>query len=485
MIEREHWMDVNHDFKEMFDPKAIAVVGASRSSPVQGWTGMLGCIRQFGFPGRIYPINPNADEIDGLKAYPSLVSLPEPVDLVVMTVQAHVVPDALKDCIASGNKNVHIFTAGFKETGEEEGIRLQREIEEIATAGGLRVIGPNCMGLYVPRARLVTWSPASTESGPVAFVTQSGGHAGDFAKYAAGMGIHFSKAISYGNALTLDSTDFLEYLADDPETGIIAMYLEGVKDGRKLLRQVREINRTKPVVILKGGLTDSGSRAVASHTGSLAGGARVWDAFFKQTGAVPVGSLEEIADVVLAFLHLAPFDGRRVAIMGTGGGIGVAAADACSREGLDVPPMSAETMRELRSFVPPAGNSIRNPLDVGNVFFEMGLIERALKVIAADPQVDALIISIHIDWMFDLAQGDYIEKLAQYLATAARGHVQGKPYVVSWRCYRSEPGIEKAKDTLHRVLLDAGVPLYHGFERAARALARFAAYHRFQREVPD
>ena len=473
-------MASDSDLEVMFNPKTIAVVGASRK-PTQGWLGLLGCIRQFGFPGRIYPINPNADEIDGLKAYPNLVSVPEPIDLVIISLPAPAVPAALKDCIASGNKNVHIFTAGFKETGEEEGVKLQQEIEEISQSGGLRVVGPNCMGLYVPKARLVTWTPASVESGPVAFVTQSGGHAGDFANYAGQLGIRFSKAISYGNALTLDSTDFLEYLADDAETSVITMYLEGVKDGSKLLRQVKEINQTKPVIIMKGGLTESGTRAVASHTGSLAGSEHVWSAFFKQSGAVQVNSLEEMADVAMAFLHLGPPQGRRVAIVSTGGGIGVAAADVCSREGLEVPTLTSETMKELRRFVLPAGNSIRNPLDVDVFFGDIGLLERALDVVSDDPLVDMLVVSLHLDWLYQVSQGDHIAKLAACLANSARNHTHGKPYVVSWRCYRTDPGLEQAKIALQQELIRGGVPVYHGLPRAARALVKLAEYHQFHK----
>ena len=468
------------DFEVAFRPKTLAVVGVSRSRPEQGWMGLMGCVQEFGFPGRIYPINPNATEIGGLKAYPDLVSVPEPVDLVLITVPAPAVPEALEDCIASGNKNVHIFTAGFKETGEEEGIRLEKEIEEIARKGGLRVVGPNCMGLYVPAARLVTWVPAPVESGPVAFVTQSGGHAGDYANYAAQFGIRFSKAISYGNALTMDSTDFLEYLAGDAETRIITMYLEGVKDGGKLTRQVKEINRTKPVIILKGGLTESGAGAVASHTGSLAGAEAVWSAFFKQTGAVEVSSLEEMAEVTLAFLHLGPPQDRRVGIIGGGGGIAVSCADICAREGLEVPALNVETRKELRSFIPPAGNSIRNPLDAEVVFGDLGLLERTLDLVSADSLIDMLIIDLHLQWLDDLSPGSHIEKLATYLAGSAKEHSHGKPLVVSWRLWRNDSALESARARLEAELIQAGIPVYRGLSRASRALAKLAGYYQFQ-----
>ncbi len=224
---REEIKVINAALEVMVHARSIAVVGANRPR-AGGFPGMFSNVIAFGFPGRLYPINPKTEEIEGYKAFPDLVSLPEPVDLVIISVPAPRVPEALKDCIASGNKNIHIFTSGFKETGEEEGNRLQVEIEKIAQEGGLRVLGPNCMGFYVPESRMVTWPGASKEKGPVAFIRQSGGNAGDFTSYSASrFGIHFSKVFSYGNALTLDSTDFLEYLSHDDQTRIIGMYLEG------------------------------------------------------------------------------------------------------------------------------------------------------------------------------------------------------------------------------------------------------------------
>lgn len=466
------------DFEVAFHPKTVAVVGVSRTRPDQGWLGLMGCIQGFGFPGRIYPINPNATEIGGLKAYPNLVSLPEPIDLVIISVPVPAVPQALEDCVASGNRNVHIFTAGFKETGEEEGIKLEEEIAEIARRGGLRIVGPNCMGIYCPQSGLSFDESLPKESGPVAFVSQSGGHAGDHANYAAQFGIRFSKVISYGNALNLDSTDFLEYLAGDDETRIITMYLEGVKDGAKLTKLVTEINRAKPVIILKGGLTESGAGAVASHTGSLAGAEAVWSAFFKQTGAVQVNSLEEIAEVTLAFLRLSPTQGHRVGVIGTGGGIGVACADAFAQEGLEVPALTAETRKELRSFVPPAGNSIRNPLDAEVVFTDFGLLERTLDLVSADPLIDMLAIDLHLDWLG--MSDNRVEKLAAYLAGSARAHSRGKPLVVSWRCWSNDPTMEATKSRLEAELVRAEIPVYRGLSRAARALAKLARYYQFQ-----
>jgi len=429
-----------------------------------------------GFTGRIHPINPKATEIAGLKAYPSLASVPDPIDLVIVSVPAPAVPAVLEDCIVAGAKNIHIFTAGFEETGEPEGEELGRRIREIAHRGGLRVVGPNCMGLYVPSANLAYWPEGCTESGPVAFLSQSGRLAQDWAEYAQGYGVRFSKVISYGNALTLDCTDFLEYLATDPETKIIGMYLEGVRDGQKFARQVKEINRQKPVIVWKGGLTEPGSRAVASHTGALGGEGAIWSAFFKQTGAIRADSLEEIADLTMTFLYLKPPGGRRVALMGVGGGISVASADICAWEGFQVPTLTAKTRRELRGFVPPAGNSIRNPLDIAVALLNPTNFERTLELIANDPLIDVLLIGRH--WfMTRYGPPDMHQKLTEVLIRFAKRN--NKPLVVALQTYTDDPEVRSKQTKIRAELLGAGIPVYDSQQRASRALAKFIQYHEF------
>ena len=466
----------------MFHPKNIAIIGVSRTLE-KGWLSLMGCIQEFGYSGRIYPINPKADEINGLKAYPTLKDVPEPVDLVLVSVPAPLVPDALRDCVASGNKNVHIFSAGFKETGDAEGIRLQKEIEEISTKGGLHVIGPNCMGLYLPESRIVTWRSADAKSGPVAFLSQSGGNAQDLTHYSSGLGIHFSKVISYGNALTLDSTDFLEYFSRDEETKIIAMYLEGIKDGPKLLRQISELNRKKPVIIYKGGLTEVGARAVASHTGSLAGGEHIWNALYRQSGAVKVTSLEEMADVFLAFLHLPPAGGNRVGIIGSGGGIGVSATDTCAMAGLQVPILTEKTQQALRDFVPSAGNSIQNPVDAHSAMSDINQLEKALEILSCDPLIDVMIMSISMDWLFNIEKGEYLKKLARYIAAHAKKRTSGKPFVMCSRRFRSDSSVLEVESYFRNILCEGGIPVYDSLSRAAISLSKFADYHRFIQNI--
>lgn len=480
---RKRSTEIRSALDVMTHAQSVAVVGATRPA-VSGFSGMFGCMRNFGYRGRLYPVNPKLDEIDGLKAYPNLTSLPEPVDLVLISIPGPCVADILKECIATGNKNIHIFSSGFKETGEEEGIRLHREIEEIALAGDLRVIGPNCMGLYVPKNRMLTWETASTESGTVALITQSGGNAQDFTNCLSDRyGIHFSKSISYGNALTLDSTDFLDYLAHDEETRIITMYLEGVKDGRLLLDCVKKINRRKPVIIYKSGLTESGARAVFSHTGSLAGGEKIWKAFFRQTGAVGVESLEEMADVTQAFHRLGKVRGRKTCVLGFGGGNGVSVADNCARVSLEIPVLSAPLTRKLRKLIPPAGTMIRNPIDAAMAFIYLPLMGEVMEIVAQSGEIDHFIISVPLDWLFNQTPGDaYLKTIASYLAGEGQEHIHGKPMIVAWRQYQPSDDVRKWIPIFEDILMSAGIPVYEGLPKAVSALAKVVAYYEYQHD---
>ena len=344
------------------------------------------------------------------------------------------------------------------------------------------MIGPNCMGLYVPAAGIGFFDGMPKKSGPVSFISQSGGHCNWYAHHAPNYGIYFSKVISFGNAYILDSTDFLEYLATDSETKVVCMYVEGVKDGGKLLRQVREINRVKPVIFWKAGLTASGSRAVASHTASLAGQEVIWRGFFAQTGAVSVYTLEEMAETTMSFLYVEPPKGKRVAVIGAGGGTSVASADACSREGLDVPPLSQSTQNELKKFLPLAGASLKNPLDTGLAFRDVSLLMREVEVVAADPAIDMLIIMPHLD-MARLIAPDQMDKMIGHLFEFTKGNRLGKPVVIVFHSFANEPWESELRFKLRAELSNKGVAVYNTLAGASRALAKLHEHSRIQNAI--
>jgi acyl-CoA synthetase (NDP forming) len=481
-------MPGKHELEPMFYPKSVAMIGTSPNP--QGWGGTSFLLRllNIGFPGKIYPIHPKATDVLGLKAYPNVQSVPEPADLAIVAISAPGVPQVLEDCIAAGIKNVHIFSSGFGETGEEEGKKLEEQIVQIIRRGNLRVVGPNCMGLYVPASKLAGWGVKPAGKGNLAFLSQSGGHGEILTAYAQSLGVYFSKIISFGNACGLQVADFLDYLCQDPDTRIISMYLEGIRDGNRLTRLIKEINRTKPVIIWKGGLTESGARAVASHTGSLAGQGRIWEAFFEQTGAIRVNSLEEIIDVVLAFLYLKPVRGRQTLLLGGGGGNSVAFADICGRQGLEIPPLSEKTREELNTFIRLAGNSTRNPLDVWMVQREARLYRRVMELAMADPAIHLAIVD-RVAGGLDLfdddepLHGDQTKGLLEvndFLIDFARNNPYEKPLVVAMDLYGNDLNCAQTGAQLRKNFITSGVPAYPSLESAAKAMIRFIKYHEFQ-----
>ncbi len=474
-------MSNSNGFGKGFPPKNIAIVGVSRTDHFQhpGYTGyrLLQILKDGGFPGNIYPVNPKADFIDGLRAYPTVSAIPEPVDLVIVTVPAHIVPQTVEDCVAAGAANVQICTSGFAETGQEGGQQLSDQILQISRGQDIRIIGPNCMGFHVPAAKIQMFEEMPMDSGPMAFLSQSGGHARAFLLNAAHVGIGVSKVISYGNALMLDAPDFLEYLANDPETQIIGMYLEGVKDGRRFSDAVKRVSLRKPVIIWKGGLTEAGARAARSHTASMAGEKQVWEAFFKQTGAIKVGSIEEMVETAISFLNLKSSTGRRAAVISAGGGDTVAAGDMCAEEGIEVPSLSLQTQNSLLEHVYLINQGIMNPLDLPIVVHDLSIMRQAIPILAADPQIDAIILRIG-SLLFVLGdpfptKDEVIECLLEL-----QQQIGNKPILIPI----TNDTHEEPVDIHVHDLREAGLTAYASFRGACRAFHRFTTYNQYMSE---
>ena len=333
----------------VFNPKSVAVTGASPGKQGQLF---LDSFLASGYKGKVYAINSKGQEVSGMKAYTSVKELPEPVDYVVCCIPAPAVPQFIRDCGAKGVKAVSVFTAGFSEIGTDEGKRLEKEVVRAARETGVRIIGPNCLGVYAPKVGFSYTSDFPKQSGSVAYVCQSGGNSVYVTRAAGYRGVRFSKVISYGNACDINECELLEYLIQDDDTKIVAVYIEGVRNGPRFYRALTELTRTKPVVVLKGGYTKAGAKAAASHTGSLAGSDEVWDELLQQAGAIRVYSLEELVDVLVTVYLLPTPQGRRVGIFGGGGGATVLGADDWSKYGFVLPPLPKVIKEELRASVP-------------------------------------------------------------------------------------------------------------------------------------
>ena len=292
---------------------------------------------------------------------------------MVCVAAAHV-PAVLEECGRIGLRHIHILTSGFKEIGTEKGRQLEEQIAFIAKEKGLLIIGPNCMGPYCPASGLTAWGAIPGAPGPLGVISQSGSITQRLTEYAYSLGIGTDKAVSVGNEAVLDSLDFLEFMGQDENIRVIALYIENMRNGRRFFELAREISKRKPIIVLKGGKTEVGARTAASHTGGMAGKQMIWEAVFRQTGVIHVNSLDEWMDAVFAFALLPPPSNRGVFLIGGGGGSSVVSSDTCIHEGLDVPSPSSAIMEKLRETVPVAGSIAGNPLDDWQTFVEPCLL---------------------------------------------------------------------------------------------------------------
>jgi acyl-CoA synthetase (NDP forming) len=374
-----------------FHPKSVAVVGASESIYSYG-TRFIQALLDFGYKGKIYAINHKGEKTLGYKIYRSLDEIKAPIDLAFVTIPARFIVDTLNQCIARDIKAAVAFTAGFSETGPEG-----RELEKVVIktiSGKLRLIGPNCFGPYCPSGGItvVTGGEFAKESGPVALIAQSGQLSECIIARAQGEGIRYSKFASYGNAIDVNEADLIDFLMDDKDTRIITQYLEGVRDGRRFFDIARRNSGRKPHIIWKVGLTQMGATASSSHTGSLAGTGAAWDAFFRQTGAVQVSTLDEMTDATVAFNQMPKGCGLRVGYISGGGAGTVLGADACDNAGMQMPAFTKQTEKKLAELLPGVGLSFRNPVDVGNPHPPKELLYSLLATMSADKNVDLIVV---------------------------------------------------------------------------------------------
>ncbi len=467
----------------MFNPRGFALFGGI-STPISfGQLILLSQIR-YGFKGRLYPISPRGGEIAGLKIYKSLEEVEGPIDLASVSVPARAVPGILRDCLNNGVAGVQIHSSGFVETGEEEGAALESEILRIA-ANGIRVVGPNCFGIHNPRGG-ITLLPGfdfSREPGPVAMISQSGGVATDFGHEAPPLGLGLSKVISFGNGCDLEAADLLEYLAEDPETGYITAYLEGIRNGRRFLDILRRVTLKKPVIIWKGGLTSLGSRAALGHTGSMGGETRVWNGALAQAGAASVQGLDEMMDTLVALKYLKN-TGPRIALLGGGGAIGVFSSDLAQQWGLQIPTFSHDTQKRLKRFFPTPGNSMANPLDTGSPALPAETIKALAEEILTREPVDVLIIiillrtlEIEVPAFYTMnglkppLGGSYLRGLIEPLTNLKRETGKDVVMVFENRAHLlEEVKVETVSRKMRKRFQDEGIPVYPSVERALRGI---------------
>ncbi len=450
----------------MFNSESVALVGASDREGSFGRLFLEG-LRNAGCR-KIFPVNPKREEILGFKAFPNISVVPDQLDLAILLTPPESVLDLVKECVANKVKGAVVFASGFGELGIE-GKDLERDIGRIGREGGTRVIGPNCLGFFNPRAGVITYPQAlmkgvPTQPGSIGGFSQSGSFVDYLVWFLSTKGLRFSTIVSCGNECDLAAEDYLEYLGQDEQTKTIVAYMEGVKDGRRFFEVAREVAARKPIILWKGGLSEQGAKAATSHTGALAGSASVWRAMFKQTGIINVSSVEEVVDCALAFHNLSIPRGRRIAVLGGQGGAGVGTADNCYALGLELPKLAKQTVARLREVLPPVGTSVGNPTDTGVAsLLNPELYAKAVAIVADDPGIDMILVI-----------STPVQACLEHVAAAAKAI--GKPLAVSvFALPESEPGI-------YEFLSEKGVAAYPDPRRAANVLARMAEYGEFVRD---
>ena len=444
---------------QVMEPKAIAIIGASSNPEKIGYKILKNCV-DGGFNGKIYPINPNGGEILGLKVYPSILDVKDEIDTAVVVVPAKIVPSVISECVEKRVKGAVIISSGFRDVGLE-GAELEKQILDIAEKGNLRIIGPNCQGVSVPKIGFYATWPIVREVGGVGVISQSGSLALEIPSYLSKRGLGYSMSVALGNKSDVNESDLISKMAADISTEVISVYMEGVPEGRKLMNTIRDASVSKPILVLKGGKTDIGKKAVMAHTGSLAGSNDVFEAAVRQSGGVCVESLEQLFDASVIFATSPRTKGNRVQIITSSGGSGILAVDTSVTSNLVLSKLSESTIQSLKKTLPEYC-IIGNPIDLtGNALNNVNLFKQSLEKVIADPNVD-MILTIF---------GDPIpESCSTILPLVKEARLRGIPVVINYL-----GGAEVQEEEIKKFEKNK-IPVFPTPERAIKALSFLSTY---------
>lgn len=475
--------DEHPNLDRLFMPRNIAIVGASPkvNTWVQGNNYIRGSINQ-GFKGKIYPVHPSGENILGFQSYKRVRDIPGEVDLVIFAVPIKSVLEVMADCIEKRVQFVHLYTAGFSETGAAAAAETEIKLLETARTNGIRILGPNCMGIYCPEGGLSFQSFYPNVTGPVGFFSQSGQLAGHFLMLGSANNLGFSKVVSFGNALDLKPHEFLSYLANDPKTEVIGSYLEGLVDGRRFFKMAQQTTRRKPLIVFKGGQTENGSRATKSHTAAIAGSNEIWKAMCRQAGIISVDSLQEMVCTISAFQKEFMPRGNRIAVLGGAGGSSVTMTDLAEKEGLKVPCLSPESIQKLQELIPAAGHSVMNPLDLGMEAFQPTTISKMVSCLREDREIDALFFMQPIGVFFRF-MGKSGVRLMTELTLQINEQLQ-KPLYLIVEKDDVFGGTEFINEVTERYQ-EAGLPVFPTFETAAKVMTNLWHYRQYLCALPE
>ncbi|RLG23648.1 hypothetical protein DRN85_08975 [Methanosarcinales archaeon] len=459
-----------------FYPETVAIIGAS-SDPKKAGNALVKNFLDYGFKGKVFPINPKVDEILGLKAYPTIEAVPVDIDLAVFALPAKIVAKVIDGCASKNVKAVIVHSSGFAESGPE-GKAYQDRLVSVARDGGMKVVGPNCQGVMCTESR-VPWSRRSTfpeRTGGVSVISQSGGGGGSFVNLAHERGIRFNKIVTIGNECDVSVMDFIEYYGEDDGTNIIFLYLEGFRDGERILDVIKPLSARKPVIAYKIGRTTVGAKAAASHTGSMAGSIEVYDGVFRQAGVIRAPGIDEALDYVAAFEKIwfsrEKPAGYRIGIVSGPGGPGVAMADACIEAGLEVPDINTESKKRLNEAIP--GATASNPMDMGDFSFvaklkEEGPYSMMVRIMFDDNNIDIIAI---------VGPGEFNPEGFRDEILNIQSFCK-KPFIVIW------PSAGGNVEDCKKDLRNNNVALFDTQERGANAIGALKKYDYFRTRINE
>ncbi|MEE9936287.1 MAG: CoA-binding protein [Deltaproteobacteria bacterium] len=452
----------------LFYPKSVAVVGASGNLG-GGKMPYFQIIRANGYTGKIYPVNPKGGEIDGCKVYPSIGDLPEPVDFAIVAAPVEQSVDIVRAAVRRGIKFIHFFTSGFGETGNRP---LEEELLREARKGELRIVGPNCIGIHSSESKVsFALSPGPLETGNVAFLGQSGGMTANFLGLAATRKIAINKVVSYGNQIDLRIEDYLDYLADDEQVKLIACYVEDIKDADAFLRTLKKTTARKPVILLKGGKTEAGSKAAASHTGAMAGNYTLWAAAVRQHGGLLVDDFDQLMHLVMMGAAEKTPRGRRVGFLGAGGGISVLFSDLAVQAGLTLPDLGEAAQRKISEKIRGVNTSTINPVDLGAFGFDLNVMLHTMKAMDEDESIDVIVPYFSVEYIMRAELFLNVKNSADTIGEMARQI--GKPVIAVLASFvEDDLESERVRIATFAALRKAGFPVYAKIQDAIYAVER-------------
>ncbi|MCK9229856.1 MAG: CoA-binding protein [Syntrophales bacterium] len=453
----------------LFYPRSVAVIGASAGSG-GGRIPYLQVLQLTGYQGSLYPVNPKYKEISCLPVYSSIDELPDGVDLTIVATPIHQSLDILRSAVRKKFKFIHFFTSGFGETGNR---KLEDELVAEARRGGVRIIGPNCIGVHCTESRLsFGHMPQETSPGSVAFLAQSGGITSSFMSMALARKTWINKVVSYGNQADLTVEDYIEYFAQDPGIKLIACYIEDIKNHSRFLSVLRRTTATKPVIILKGGTTDHGSKAAASHTGAMASNNTIWAAAARQHGAILVDNLERMMSLVMLGTTDRVPAGNRVGFLGAGGGVAVLFADMAINAGLLMPELQAKTQERILERIRDVNTSTTNPVDLGAFGFDLAIMSHTMKALDDDEEIDIIIPYFSVDY---IAQAEAILNVTNSEKTILEmaGDIKKPVIPILMRFTDDNLDIERIRISTYSTLREAGFPVFPNIQEAVYTLRSF------------